>query len=116
MTVGSRAEAVANEQVEVEFHLPDGNTLTYEGTSGESVMDVALDNNVPGIIAQCGGGCTCCTCHVWLELPRLPPAHQDERDMLEYAWGMNENSRLACQIKITPEIQRIVVSVPEEQA
>lgn len=102
--------------IKVEFQLSSGETLVHEGRVGESVMDVALDNNVPGIIAQCGGGCTCCTCHVWLESPRLPPAHRDERDMLEYAWGMDERSRLSCQVKITPDIKRIRVSIPEQQA
>lgn len=102
--------------IEVEFHLPTGEKVTHSGVYGDSVMDVALDNNVPGIIAQCGGGCTCCTCHVWLDEPHLAPAHQDERDMLEYAWGKNDRSRLSCQILLSKDLSRVVVEIPEQQA
>ena len=102
--------------IQIEFQLPNGDSVTFDGEVGRSVMDVAVDNNVPGIIAQCGGGCSCCTCHVWLESPSSPPAHQDEKDLLEYAWGVDERSRLSCQIKLTPDHEHIVVSVPEQQA
>ena len=102
--------------IQIEFQLPNGDSVTFDGEVGRSVMDVAVDNNVPGIIAQCGGGCSCCTCHVWLEAPVLLPAHQDERDLLEYAWGKDDRSRLSCQIKITAEHKHILVSVPEQQA
>ena len=105
--------------VRVHFVLPSGEVMTYDGAVGDSLLDVALDNNVPGIIGQCGGGCTCCTCHVWVDEPPLeafPPAHRDELDMLEYAWGRNESSRLSCQVRIEPDLQSITVSVPERQA
>ena len=102
--------------IEVEFHQPNGDVEVHGGEVGASVMDVAVDNGVPGIVAQCGGGCSCCTCHVWLEAPNLPPAHQDEMDLLAYAWGASERSRLSCQIELTDDMSRVVVSVPEQQA
>ena len=82
-------------------------------------MDVAIDNGVKGIKAQCGGGCTCCTCHCYLETPWDQYAnapHQDELDMLEYAWGRAGNSRLACQVNLTPAMDGMQVHVPERQA
>lgn len=82
-------------------------------------MDVALDNGVPGIIAQCGGGATCCTCHCWVApdwLDRLAAPHQDELDMLEYAWGADARSRLACQIKLHDHLHGLQITIPEQQA
>lgn len=82
-------------------------------------MDVALDNGVRGIQAQCGGGCTCCTCHCWVNQPwfdALCEPHQDEVDMLEYAWGYAADSRLACQIKLQENLQGITVRIPERQS
>ena len=82
-------------------------------------MDAALDNGIAGIKAQCGGGCTCCTCHCWVRQPwfeRLPPPHQDERDMLDYAWGRGVNSRLSCQIELTDLLDGIEVDVPQQQS
>ncbi|MEM7098226.1 MAG: 2Fe-2S iron-sulfur cluster-binding protein [Pseudomonadota bacterium] len=105
--------------IHVTFELPDGERVTHVGAPGDTVMDVALDNGVPGILAQCGGGCTCCTCHCWIAqdwLPAAGPAHQDELDLLEYAWGRSANSRLACQVSLTPQLDGITVSVPSQQS
>ncbi|MDG2276796.1 MAG: 2Fe-2S iron-sulfur cluster-binding protein [Pseudomonadales bacterium] len=104
---------------EVKFVLPTGEEVLYMGASGDSVMDVALDNDVAGIIGQCGGGCTCCTCHVWVVSPRvntLEPPHKDEIDMLEYAWGRDARSRLSCQIFLDQTDEQVVVAVPVQQA
>ncbi len=82
-------------------------------------MDAALDNGVAGIKAQCGGGCTCCTCHCWVRRPwfeQLPPPHKDEFHMLEYAWGREANSRLSCQIELTDVLDGIEVDVPQQQS
>jgi len=105
--------------IEITFIHPDGRTEGLQGKPGDTVMDVALDNGVAGIIAQCGGGCTCCTCHCWIEAPwysQLPQAHQDEVDMLAYAWGLAANSRLACQVELTPALSGMRVQVPKEQS
>ncbi len=80
-------------------------------------MDVAVDNGVAGIIAQCGGGCTCCTCHIWvLEewQDQLKPAHPDEDDLLAYALGRSSRSRLACQVRLTKNLDGITAEIPSE--
>jgi 2Fe-2S ferredoxin len=82
---------------------------------GDSVMDCALDNDVSGIKAQCGGGCTCSTCHcdvdsLWVE--RLSPQHPDEVELLSYVDEARENSRLSCQIIMSDDLDGIVVHVP----
>jgi 2Fe-2S ferredoxin len=105
--------------VAVTFIHPDGSRETHEGPAGDTIMDVALDYGVRGIIAQCGGACTCCTCHCWIEAPwldRVAPPHADELEMLEYAWGRDARSRLACQVTLDQSLSGIVVALPEEQA
>ena len=81
-------------------------------------MDGALDNNIPGIIGQCGGGCTCSTCHCYVEaawVERLPAPHPDELDLLEYAVDRQATSRLSCQIRLTEDLDGLVVRLPERQ-
>jgi 2Fe-2S ferredoxin len=104
--------------INVTFVQPDGQRETFAGPSGDHVMDVAVDNGVVGIIGQCGGGCTCCTCHVWVDAQwqeRLAPAHSDEKELLSYAIGVSERSRLACQIRLTEDLDGLVVEIPFEQ-
>ena len=106
-------------ELRVVFELADGTRQNCVANVGDTLMDVALDNGVPGIIAQCGGGCTCCTCHLWVAdawLALLNTPHQDELDMLAYAWGYNHRSRLACQVALNDALDGIRVTVPEQQA
>ena len=103
--------------ISVTFVQPDGRRESYEGILGDHLMDVAVDNGVRGIIGQCGGGCTCCTCHVWVDpqwQERAKGASGDERELLSYALGVNERSRLACQIQLTQELDGLVVEVPSQ--
>jgi 2Fe-2S ferredoxin len=103
--------------INVTFIQPDGREETYQGPIGDHVMDVAVDNGVAGIIGQCGGGCTCCTCHVWLDVnwqDRVKPAHHDETELLSYAIGVCERSRLACQVRLTEDLDGLVVEIPSE--
>ena len=103
--------------ISVTFVQPDGMRESYEGILGDHLMDVAVDNGVRGIIGQCGGGCTCCTCHVWVDpqwQERAKGASGDERELLGYALGVNERSRLACQIQLTQELDGLVVEVPSQ--
>jgi len=91
---------------------------TVEAEIGATVMETALRNDVPGILATCGGSCSCATCHVYVEdgwLDRLAPPALDELDMLDTAHGLEPNSRLSCQIEVTPAIDGLVVSTPERQ-
>ncbi|PTQ72633.1 2Fe-2S iron-sulfur cluster-binding protein [Celeribacter persicus] len=86
---------------------------------GRTVMEGARDNGIPGIDADCGGACACSTCHVyvapeWVE--KLPEKDDMEEDMLDFAYEPDPvRSRLTCQIKVTPEIDGLVVNLPEKQ-
>ncbi|MDA1073426.1 MAG: 2Fe-2S iron-sulfur cluster-binding protein [Proteobacteria bacterium] len=103
---------------EVIFVQFDGSRLQVTGPIGDTVLDLALDNGVPGILGQCGGGCTCVTCHCYVHAPwfsQLVSPHRDETDMLEYAIDRKPCSRLACQIKLTDALDGMVVSLPETQ-
>lgn len=87
--------------------------------AGQSVMEGARDNNVPGIEADCGGACACSTCHVYVHpdwIEKLPPAEELEEDMLEFAHEPDSaRSRLTCQIKVSEALDGLVVEVPERQ-
>jgi 2Fe-2S ferredoxin len=104
--------------ITVTFVQPNGDEYTYDAEVGDTLMDVAVDNGVDGIIAQCGGGCSCCTCHTWLREPwteRLGPATGDEAELLDYALGRTDRSRLACQIRLAESMDGLVVEVPFQQ-
>ena len=96
----------------------DGTTRTAEAEIGSTVMETAIRNNVPGIVAECGGACSCATCHVhideaWSAIVGPPSAM--EEDMLDFAFDVRESSRLSCQIKLTPELDGLIVRVPAKQ-
>ena len=97
----------------------DGTEHVVDVKPGLSVMEGAIRNNVPGIDADCGGACACATCHVYVDeawVERLPAKDSMEEDMLDFAWNPNPaTSRLTCQIKVTPEIDGLVVHIPEKQ-
>lgn len=103
---------------QVTFLHPDGTVTTVTVERGSSVMDAAVDHGVSGIQAQCGGGLTCATCHCYVLEPdvgTLPPPHADELEMLEYVWRRRPNSRLACQVRTSRAVTRVVVALPERQ-
>ena len=96
----------------------NGATHTVDVREGLSVMEGAVENLVPGIVADCGGACACATCHVYVDeswYSRLPPVQDLEADMLDFAWEPKERSRLSCQLIITADMDGLVVHVPEEQ-
>jgi 2Fe-2S ferredoxin len=95
-----------------------GQSYAVDGTVGQTVMETAIKNNVPGIVAECGGACSCATCHVyvddaWRGVTGEPS--QMEEDMLDFAWEMRPESRLSCQLRIRPEYDGLVVRIPEHQ-
>jgi ferredoxin, 2Fe-2S len=97
----------------------NGTTYQVEAENGSTVMENAIMNGVPGIIAECGGACTCATCHVyiaeeWSEIVGPPSAM--EEDMLDFAYEVRPTSRLSCQIKVRDELDGLVVNVPPRQA
>ncbi|MEX2525823.1 MAG: 2Fe-2S iron-sulfur cluster-binding protein [Gammaproteobacteria bacterium] len=96
----------------------DGTRSEVEGKIGDSVMLTAVNNNVPGIVAECGGACSCATCHVHVDpdwYGKLPEPDDMEKDMLEFAMEPDETSRLSCQISITEELDGLTVHTPESQ-
>lgn len=81
-------------------------------------MDAALDNAVDGIIAQCGGGCTCSTCHCYVDeawAKQIPGPSSDELELLEYVYERGPTSRLACQVFVNDTEDGIVVRLPDRQ-
>lgn len=103
----------------VTYVSPSGLSRKIEVPVGMSVMQAALDHKIGGILGECGGNCMCATCHVYVEasfLSRIPPAKDNEKFMLSIAAeGPEANSRLSCQIKITEELDGIVVRLPGKQ-
>ena len=96
-----------------------GNQKTIEVAKGLSVMEGAIQNNIPGIDADCGGGMACATCHVYVKeewFNKLPKAEDAEQDMIDMAYKPNKNSRLSCQITVGDEIDGIEVTTPEKQS
>jgi ferredoxin, 2Fe-2S len=102
----------------VTFIQPDGTEQIIEAAAGVTVMEAAKTNMVPGIEAECGGACACATCHVyvdeaWAEKTGKPT--DMEEDMLDFAFDVRDTSRLSCQIKVSDELDGLVVKVPEKQ-
>ena len=97
----------------------DGTEHSVDVANGLTVMEGARDNNIPGIEADCGGACACSTCHVYVGskwVGKLPPKDDMEEDMLDFAWEPDlERSRLTCQLKITDELDGLIVQMPEKQ-
>ncbi len=99
----------------ITFITTDDKTITLEGTSG-SVMQLAVDNSVPGIDGDCGGVCSCATCHVHVDpehLEKTGEASEIEEDMLDLNDYSNERSRLCCQLEITEKLDGLVLQVAE---
>ena len=91
---------------------------TIEVKTGQSVMEGAVKNNIPGIDADCGGACACATCHVYVDdawMAKTGARLAMEESMLDFAEDVQPNSRLSCQIKVTPELDGLVVRMPESQ-
>lgn len=104
--------------VKITFIEPDGTSKTVEATDGRSLMDAAVKNGIKGIQAECGGACSCATCHGYIEdnwIEKVGYAADDELDMLEFASDVQKNSRLCCQIKITSSLEGIIVRLPATQ-
>src|SRR6201986_3417234 len=102
----------------ITFITADGQTFETEGEVGATVMETAIMHGVPGIIAECGGACTCATCHVyvddaWTEMVGGPSMM--EEDMLDFAYAVKPTSRLSCQIKVKDALDGLVVHVPSRQ-
>jgi 2Fe-2S ferredoxin len=96
-----------------------GTAREVEANPGSTVMEVAIKNGIPGIEAECGGACACATCHVYVDEAWQnivgPPTAMEE-DMLDFAYDVRPTSRLSCQIKVTDQLDGVVLRTPERQA
>jgi ferredoxin, 2Fe-2S len=105
--------------IRIRFIHDDQTEDTIDATTGQSLMKAAVDANVRGIEADCGGVLTCATCHVMIDSPwaeKLSNPVADETDMLDFAASPVETgSRLSCQVKLTPELDGLVVRLPASQ-
>jgi ferredoxin, 2Fe-2S len=104
--------------VKITYIDSDGTARTVDADVGATVMETAIRNDVPGIVAECGGACACATCHVHVSeewKARVGDPSPMEEDMLDFAFDVRPTSRLSCQIRVTPELDGLVLHVPKEQ-
>ena len=103
----------------ITFIHPDQRRESVDAEIGDSVMRVALTHGIDEIVAECGGNAVCATCHVYVDeawLAKLDPVAADEDDLLDgTATERLPNSRLSCQIKITPALDGLVLRLPDRQ-
>jgi len=101
------------------FVDPDGTRHTVEAAAGTSVMEAAIENDIDGIVAECGGSMMCATCHVYVDAEfagDVPPKSDMEDAMLEDAASdLTENSRLSCQLPLSDALDGLIVYLPERQ-
>jgi 2Fe-2S ferredoxin len=104
----------------IHYILKDGSTRSVDAKAGATVMETAIRHNVRGIDAECGGSCSCATCHVYVDgifVDRLPPPDAMEDELLEGVASQRlPNSRLSCQLQVTADLDGLTVRVPEAQA
>ena len=96
----------------------DDKTHTVDVEKGLTVMEGAVQNDIPGIDADCGGGMACATCHVYVKenwLDKLPKKEDGEEDMLDMAFEPKKNSRLSCQLVVSDEMDGLTVDIPSKQ-
>lgn len=103
------------EELHVTFIDKDGDKYEFEVAKGDNLLDIAQANDLE-MEGACGGSCACSTCHVIIEDPdmydKMEEPEDDENDMLDLAFGLTETSRLGCQVKMTPELDGLVVKLP----
>ncbi|PNG27621.1 2Fe-2S iron-sulfur cluster-binding protein [Methylocella silvestris] len=95
-----------------------GEARTVDAEVGSTVMEAAIRNAIPEIAAECGGGCACATCHIYVDDPwgtLTGKASEQEEDMLDFAYAVQPNSRLSCQITVTEELDGLHVTTPDRQ-
>jgi 2Fe-2S ferredoxin len=97
----------------------NGKSHTIDVANGLSIMEGAVQNNIPGIDADCGGSMACATCHVYVKeewFDKLPKKEDGEEDMIDMAYEPNKFSRLSCQLIVSDELEGLVVNLPVKQA
>jgi 2Fe-2S ferredoxin len=105
--------------VKITFIDSDGTSRDIEAEAGSTLMEAAIKNGIPGIEAECGGACACATCHVYIEeewRAKTGDASPMEEDMLDFGYDVRPNSRLSCQVKLSDDLNGLVVRTPARQA
>ena len=105
--------------VKISYIENNGKSHTVDVAEGLTVMEGAVQNNIPGIDADCGGSMACATCHVYVKedwFDKINKKNEGEDDMLDQAYEPKANSRLSCQIIVSDELNGLVVHLPEKQA
>ena len=103
----------------INYITHDNQTYSIEVQNGLTVMEGAVQNDIPGIDADCGGGMACATCHVYVKedwLDKLPIKEDGEEDMLDMAFEPKKNSRLSCQLVVSDQLDGLVVNIPSKQS
>ena len=103
----------------ITYNTHDNNTHTIDVQNGLTVMEGAIQNDIPGIDADCGGSMACATCHVYVEekwLDKLPKPEEAEVDMIDMAFEPKKNSRLSCQLIVSDELDGLKVTTPSKQS
>ncbi|AKH69359.1 ferredoxin [Spongiibacter sp. IMCC21906] len=102
----------------IKFVSHDGNEVDVQAETGTTVMQAAIDNGIDAILAECGGSCSCATCHCYVDekwMDKVGPATDIEQDMLTCVLDPEDTSRLSCQITVTDEMDGLVIKLPESQ-
>ena len=102
----------------ITYKTNDNKTYSVDVQNGLTVMEGAVQNDIPGIDADCGGGMSCATCHVYVNeewLDKLPVKEDGEEDMLDMAFEPKKNSRLSCQLTVSDELDGLIVETPSKQ-
>jgi 2Fe-2S ferredoxin len=102
----------------ITFVQPDGTAQTVTADAGMTVMEAAKKNLIDGVEAECGGACACATCHVYVDdawREKVGKPSEMEEDMLDFAFDVQDASRLSCQIKVTEALDGLIVKVPAKQ-
>jgi 2Fe-2S ferredoxin len=102
----------------ITFIEHDGAVHEVDAENGSTVMEAAMKGGVTSIVAECGGSCTCSTCHVYIEegwVDRLPKPEAEEEDQLDFAFDLKPNSRLSCQITVTDALDGLILRTPSYQ-
>ena len=103
----------------ITFKTYDDKKHTVDVQKGLTVMEGAVQNDIPGIDADCGGGMACATCHVYVTedwFDKLPKKEDGEEDMIDMAFEPKKNSRLSCQLIVSDELDGLIVNIPSKQA
>lgn len=102
----------------ITFIEHNGTRHVIDATDEQSLMQAAVDHMIPGIVADCGGACSCGTCHAYIDAPwagKLAPPKEDEATLLDGALHVEPGSRLTCQIKLSADLDGLVVRLPVSQ-